>query len=215
MLLVLEDLHWADASTLDLVSFLAHHLNDSPVMLVASCREDEAASATRMRRLVDGVRRSESGLKIELGSLEAAELLTLVTAHAEASLPPSVSPSIVTRSEGNPFFAEELLAASEATYRATAREPARPAAATGRPAGSGPRSALLRMQQTEAAGREVPYSPATGPEQGLADTELRESLRRAVDNGAFLADHAARRFRFRHALLAEAIYTTILPGERK
>ncbi len=211
MLLVLEDLHWADASTLDLVSFLAHHLNDSPVMLVASCREDEAASATRMRRLADGVRRSESGLKIELGSLEAAELLALVTAHAEAPLPPSVSQSIVTRSEGNPFFAEELLAASEATSE---RLP------------ESLRDLLLQrvdrldpttqrvLRMAAAAGREVPYSLLRDT-TGLADAELRESLRRAVENGAFLADQETRRFRFRHALLAEAIYTTILPGERE
>ena len=170
VLLVLEDLHWADASTLDLVSFLAHHLNDSPIMLVASCREDEAASATRMRRLVDGVRRSESGLKIELGSLEAAELLTLVTAHAEAPLPSSVSQSIVTRSEGNPFFAEELLAASEATSERLPeslrdlllQRVDRLDATTQR---------VLRM--AAAAGREVPFSLLRDT-TGLADAELRD-----------------------------------------
>ena len=60
-LLVLEDLHWADASTLDLVVFLAHNLEDRPVLLLATYRAGEPPSAERVRRLADGVRRSGAG----------------------------------------------------------------------------------------------------------------------------------------------------------
>ena len=70
VLLVLEDLHWADTSTLDLVVFLAHNLDDRRVLLLATYRADELASAERMRRLADGVRRSGSALVLELGPLE-------------------------------------------------------------------------------------------------------------------------------------------------
>ncbi len=70
VLLVLEDLHWADTSTLDLVVFLAHNLDDRPVLLLATYRADEPSSAERMRRLADGVRRSGSALVLELGPLE-------------------------------------------------------------------------------------------------------------------------------------------------
>jgi predicted ATPase len=58
VLLVLEDLHWADTSTLDLVVFLAHNLGGRRVLLLATYRADEPASAARVRRLADGVRRS-------------------------------------------------------------------------------------------------------------------------------------------------------------
>ena len=54
VLLVLEDLHWADTSTLDLVVFLAHNLNSRPVLLLATCRADEPSSAERMRGLATG-----------------------------------------------------------------------------------------------------------------------------------------------------------------
>ena len=58
-------------STLDLVVFLAHNLDDRPVLLLATYRADEPSSAERMRRLADGVRRSGSALVLELGPLAA------------------------------------------------------------------------------------------------------------------------------------------------
>src|SRR6266480_6759419 len=112
VLLMLEDLHWADTSTLDLVVFLAHNLDIRPVLLLATCRADEPSSAERMRRLADGVRRSGSALVIDLRPLVREELVELLAAHADHPLPAALTDAIVARSEGNPFFAEELLAAS-------------------------------------------------------------------------------------------------------
>ena len=71
VLLVLEDLHWADTSSLDLVVFLANNLEDRPVLLLATYRADEPLSAERMRRLAEGVRRSGSALLLELAPLDA------------------------------------------------------------------------------------------------------------------------------------------------
>ena len=99
-------------STLDLVVFLAHNLDDRPVLLLATYRADEPSSAERMRRLADGVRRSGSALVLELGPLEHDELTALLAAHVDAPLPAALADAIVARSEGNPFFAEELLAAA-------------------------------------------------------------------------------------------------------
>ena len=82
VLLVLEDLHWADTSTLDLVVFLAHNLGDRRVLLLGTCRADEPASAARVRRLADGVRRSGSALVLELGPLGREELAALLAGRA-------------------------------------------------------------------------------------------------------------------------------------
>ncbi len=112
VLLILEDLHWADTSTLDLVVYLAHNLGGRQVLLLATYRADEPGSAERVRRVADGVRRSGSGVVLELGPLEDEELAALVAAHAGGVLPGAVTNAIVSRSEGNPFFAEELLAAA-------------------------------------------------------------------------------------------------------
>jgi DNA-binding CsgD family transcriptional regulator/tetratricopeptide (TPR) repeat protein len=210
VLLVLEDVHWADTSTLDLIVFLAHNLGDRPVLLLATCRADEPSSAGRMRRLADGVRRSGSALVLELGPLDRDELTALLAAHAGASLPAAVTDTIAARSEGNPFFAEELLAVAGGggelprglrdllLQRATRLDH--------------PAQAVLRL--AAAAGREVGY-PLLRATAELPGGDLRDSLRAAVEGGVLVAEPATGSFRFRHALLAEAIYATILPGERE
>ncbi len=116
---------------------------------------------------------------------------------------------VVSRAEGNPFFAEELAAA----------------------AGDGDiprglRGLLLRrvagldqatqhlLRVASAAGREVGYRELSGA-ASHPEPVVRESLRLAVDHGVLVADQAAGTFRFRHALLAHAIYATVLPGERE
>lgn len=71
---------------------------------------------------------------------------------------------------------------------------------------------LLRL--AAAAGREVRY-PLLHATVGLPDGDLSDSLRAAVEGGVLAAEPGAGSFRFRHALLAEAIYVTILPGERE
>jgi DNA-binding CsgD family transcriptional regulator/tetratricopeptide (TPR) repeat protein len=211
VLLVLEDLHWADASTLDLVVFLAHNLGDRRILLLATYRADEPASTERVRRLADGVLRSGSALALELGPLAHEELTTLLTTRADAPLPAALTNAIAARSEGNPFFAEELLAAED------------------RQGGELPRGLrdllLQRVAQLDpstqsllrlaaASGRDVGY-PLLCAAAALPEPDVRESLRRAVDHRVLVAEQAAGSFRFRHALLAEAIYTTILPGERE
>lgn len=136
---------------------------------------------------------------------------TLLQSRGGAPLSPAVTEAIVTRSEGNPFFVEELLAA----------------------AGQGRvdlphvlRDLLLQRvaqldRQTQgvlrvaaAAGRDVPY-PLLRTVADAPEGELRQALRSAVDHGVLVGDQAAGTFRFRHALLAEAIYVTLLPGERE
>jgi DNA-binding CsgD family transcriptional regulator len=211
VLLVLEDLHWADASTLDLVVFLAHHLDDRRVLLLGTCRADEPASSARMRRLADGVRRSGSALLLKLGPLGREELTALLGGRAGAPLAAALTDAIVVRSEGNPFFAEELLAAAgdqDGELPRGLRELLLQRMARLDPATQG----LVRV--AAAAGRAAGY-PLLRAVAGLPEPDLRQSLRQAVDHGVLVAEQAPGSFRFRHALLAEAVYATVLPGERE
>jgi DNA-binding CsgD family transcriptional regulator/tetratricopeptide (TPR) repeat protein len=186
VLLVLEDLHWADTSTLDLVVFLAHNLDDR-------------------------VRRSGAALMLELGPLQREELTALLAARTGAPPPAALTDAIVSRSEGNPFFAEELLAAAgdhdgalpQGLRELLLQRTAQLDAAT---------QGLLRL--AAAAGRDVGY-PLLRAVAALPERDLRESLRRAVEHGVLVAKQATGSFRFRHALLAEAVYATVLPGERE
>ena len=211
LLLVLEDLHWADTSTLDLVVFLAHNLGTQAVVLLATCRADESASAERVRRLADGIRRSGSALVLELGPLKHHELTALLAAHADRSLPAALTDVIVARSEGNPFFAEELLAAAGDRGGELPRRLRDVLLQRVAGLDRGTQS-ILRL--ASAAGRDVAY-PLLRDVTELPEPDVRESLRQAVERGVLVADQAGGSFRFRHALLAEAIYATILPGERE
>jgi DNA-binding CsgD family transcriptional regulator/tetratricopeptide (TPR) repeat protein len=211
VLLVLEDLHWADTSTLDLVVFLAHNLDQRRVLLLATYRADEPASAERVRRLGDGVRRSGAALVLELGPLDREEVAALLEARADDPPPAALTDAIMVRSEGNPFFAEELLAAASDQGGALPR---------------GLREVLLQrtarldpgtlglLRLAAAAGRDVGY-PLLRAVAALPETQVRESLRQAVEHGVLVAVQATGSFRFRHALLAEAVYATLLPGERE
>jgi DNA-binding NarL/FixJ family response regulator/tetratricopeptide (TPR) repeat protein len=210
VLLVLEDLHWADTSTLDLVVFLAHNLHDRQVLLLATHRADDLTSAERMRRFADSVRRSGSATLLELGPLAHDDLAALLEARADAPVPAAVTDTIATRSEGNPFFAEELLAVADSTGELPhgLRDLLLERVAQLDPATRG----LLRL--AAAAGRDVAY-PLLCAAAALPERDVREALRRAVDHRVLVSEPATGSFRFRHALLAEAIYTTVLPGERE
>ena len=173
-------------------------------------RADDAESAGRMRRFADNVRRSDSATLLDLGPLERDSLAVLLAARADAPVPAALTDTIAVRSEGNPFFAEELLAAAdgadalprnlrELLLQRVARLDA-------------PTQSLLRMAAT--AGRDVGY-PLLCAVAARPEREVRDSLRRAVEHGVLVSDLAAGSFRFRHALLAEAVYGTILPGERE
>ena len=211
VLLVLEDLHWADTSTLDLVVFLAHNLDDRQVLLLGTYRVDELASTERTRRLVGGVRRSGSALVLELGPLLRDELAALLAAHADRPLPAALMDAIAARSEGNPFFAEELLAVAD--EQSVKLPPHLRDLLLQRVARlDGPTQDVLRL--AAAAGRDVGY-PLLRATVELPDGDLRDSLRQAVEGGVLVAEPETSSFRFRHALLADAIYTTILPGERE
>jgi DNA-binding CsgD family transcriptional regulator/tetratricopeptide (TPR) repeat protein len=207
---VLEDLHWADTSTLDLLVFLAHNLEHRPVLLLATYRADELSSAERMRRLASGVRRSGSALVLELGPLEDEELTALLAARADSPLQAALTGKIVARSEGNPFFAEELLAA--ASDRSELPRGLRELLLQRVARLDGRTQSMLHV--AAAVGRDVGYALLCAV-AGLRERDVRESLRRAVEHGVLVADQATGSFRFRHALLAEAIYATILPGERE
>jgi DNA-binding CsgD family transcriptional regulator/tetratricopeptide (TPR) repeat protein len=211
VVLVLEDLHWADRSTLDLVAFLAHNLGEQRVLLLGTYRGDELSAEHRLRRLVTGLLRAGAATRLELAPLGRGELEALLLTRGGELLSPAVTEAIVTRSEGNPFFAEELLAASgkggvDLPHVLRDLLLQRVAQLDRKTQG------VLRV--VAAAGRDVPY-PLLRSVVDAPEGELRQALRRAVDHGVLVGDQAAGTFRFRHALLAEAIYVTLLPGERE
>src|SRR5262249_10104099 len=160
---------------------------------------DEPASAKRMRRLADGVRRSGSVQFVELGPFADDEVAALLAARAGTPPSATLTATIIARCDGNPFYAEELLSAAGDGSDAV-------------PRGVGerllPRVARLDdrtrrvLRPVAAAGRDVGYALACAA-AGLPEEAVRESLRSAVEHGVLVPEPATGNFRSRHALLAE------------
>ena len=211
VVLVLEDLHWADASTLDLVSYLAYGITGSRILIVATYRDDEARVGDPLPRLVTGLARAGRATAVRLGPLADDELTAVLRDVPGGTWPADLTATIVERAGGNPFFAEELLAAAsrgEQTLPPVLRD-----ALLSRVAPLGADGRVV-LQAAAAVRRDVPYRllAAVVP---LAEHRVQEALRQAVEQRILVANQATGTFRFRHALLAEAVYTTLIPGERE
>ncbi|MBO0839649.1 MAG: AAA family ATPase, partial [Sciscionella sp.] len=111
VLLVVEDLHWADPSTRDLLSFLLSRLHEQRILVVASYRSDDLHRSHPLRPLLAELVRMPVLQRLDLAPFSPTQARGFVTALAEDQLPDDVVADIAKRSDGNPFFAEELLAA--------------------------------------------------------------------------------------------------------
>jgi hypothetical protein len=111
LLWVLEDLHWADRSTRDLVAFLAASLRSGRVLLVGSFRSDELDRLHPLRGLLAELVRNRRVVRLELARFSRAELAEQLAGLLGADPPARLVDDLYARSEGNPFFAEELLLA--------------------------------------------------------------------------------------------------------
>ncbi len=112
VLLILEDLHWADRSTRDLITFLSRVLHRERVAVVATFRTDDLHRRHPLRPVVAELLRLPSVAAIELGPLGYEDMSDHLTGLAPAPLDPAALHRIVARAEGNPYYAEELLSAS-------------------------------------------------------------------------------------------------------
>jgi DNA-binding CsgD family transcriptional regulator len=211
VVLVLEDLHWADRATRDLVAFLARTLRSGRVTLAVSYRSDELHRRHPLRPLLAELVRLPGVERLELGPFTRAELAEHLEAVAGAPLPADQVEGIYARSEGNPFYAEQLLAAGAGDARvelpATLAE-----VLLARVQGlSEPAQQVLRVAAV--AGRRVPHR-LLAEVAGLPEADLEQGLREAVGAGVLTTDAATGSYAFRHALLQEAVYGDLLPGEQ-
>lgn len=208
LVLVVEDAHWADASTRDVLRFLAARARAEHVLLVVTYRADDVDRRHPLRPLLAELSRLEHVERIDLRPFDEPELRDFTTALAGAPLAPAAFSEVMERSEGNAFFAEELLDA-------------------------GPHSASLPWTLTEVLRTRLerldPEVQQVLRIASVAGRRVREDLLRAAAarSGAHDVDAALREavtqqvlvvsgthLEFRHALLAEALYADLLPGER-
>jgi DNA-binding CsgD family transcriptional regulator len=208
LLLVIEDLHWADPSTRGLFEFLSRSLGGAAV-LVGTVRTDEPDDAWFLAWLAE-IQRGPRAIRVDLECFGREELAELV--EGVLGRPPSteLAGRVYERSGGNAFLAEELLAGYErgVMVPSTVGSPVLVRMAGLSVAARG----LLRLASV--AGVRVSHGllAAAG---GLGDVSLLAAARELVENHLLVADRSGRGYVFRHALTREAVYENLLPGERQ
>jgi DNA-binding CsgD family transcriptional regulator len=211
LVLVVEDFQWADRSTRDFLAFLVRGARREPIALIVSYRSDELQRRHPLRPFVLELERSGRAVRVELGKFTRAELSEQVAAILDEPSPPPLVDRLLERSGGNPFFTEELLAASHKP---------------GEPLPESLRDTLLARVEAHSTGvRDVlRIAAVTGrmvdhallaAVAHLSEDDLNCALRDAVEDYLLAHDTATMGYSFRHALLREAIYSDLLPGERR
>ncbi len=209
LLVVVEDVHWADQSTREMLTFLFARGFAETVAVVASYRSDDLHRRHSLRSSLGEWSRLTGVSKIELNRLDDADVRALVRVLHPAPLSERDVHAIVGRAEGNAFFTEELVGATE-RGRTTL-----PVDLTD--------LLLVRLDQLDdrarhavraaaVAGRRVSHTLLSSVVE-LDDRELERALRAAVESNV-LSAVGDDGYAFRHALLAEAVYDDLLPGER-
>ncbi len=206
VVVVVEDLHWADRSTLDLVTWLTRNITEAAVLVVATYRSDEMRRSHPLRPVLAELSRLPYVERLELAPLTEAEVVALLTDISDGDLRPDLLHPLVERSEGNPFFAEELLAVAGTTGVPFTLRDILSSRLESMPE---PAKEVLRI--AAAAGRRVDHRLLERVAD-LAPADLDAGLRAAVEEQALVAEEDG--FRFRHALLQEAVRDQLLPGER-
>ena len=224
LLVVIEDVHWSDDATLDLVLHLARRIGASPITLALTFRSDELGP--RLARLLADLDHARCASEIGLRPLAATEVAAMLQAifRSQAFGSPFVK-WLCDLTEGNPFFVEEVLKSllvagdlerREGTWHARPLEhvhvPRTASEAVGRRlSGLGP-AARDVASVAAVAGRRFDFTilqALTGhDERGLL------SLIKELVEAQLVVEESADRFAFRHALTRETIRARLLARER-
>lgn len=212
LLVALEDLHWADITSVELLTYLAHRLAASPVAVIATHRDGSDATPS-LRSLLVALSRDPGVTRLTLGPLAIDDLAELAESRLGAPVDRSVLAQVSARSGGITLFAEELLDGQ---------------ARDGVVAGVPPSLRDLFLSTMDSLGdaeREiVDIAAVAGGEidHGLLaavvdvpDHDLEKRIDGVLDVGVVVVTGDGRGYRFRHDLLRETVDDELRPAARK
>ncbi|MFJ8018222.1 AAA family ATPase [Streptomyces sp. NPDC096339] len=211
VVLVLEDLHWADTSTRHLLSYLFRTLAGGRLVVVATYRADDVHRRHPLRPLLAELDRLRTVHRIELPRFNRAEVRRQLAGILASQPGEDFVDSVFERSDGNAFFVEELVASHESGCRAGLTESLRDLLLV--------RVEVLpdeaqRVVRIVAEGGSTVEYPLLRAVAGLGEDALIDALRAAVGANILLATPDGDGYRFRHSLVREAVSDDLLPGER-
>jgi DNA-binding CsgD family transcriptional regulator len=213
VLLVLEDLHWADASSRELLRYLLTRLRQERVAVLASYRADDLHRRHPLVPLVAELSRLTGVEHVHLRPLSDDAVRRHV--HSLGELSPDLVELVVNRAEGNAYFAEELAQAALETGRR--HLPMRLTDVLLARLSRLSETALGVVRVAAVAGRRVDHDLLAAVSREAA-LELDDALREAISARLLVVAEGTTpgggAYSFRHALLQETVYDDLLPGER-
>jgi DNA-binding CsgD family transcriptional regulator len=210
LVIAIEDLHWSDRSTRELLGYLFRSLQRGRVLLVATFRSDDIHRRHPLRPFLAEVDRLRAVRRMELERFTRDEVRDQLAGITGTEPSRELIDQVYERSDGNAFFAEELAS------RICDKGP-------GAISDSLRDLLLVRVEALPEGAQRVVRILAEGGTRvehgllravtGLGEDELIEALRAAVGASILQADEDDA-YRFRHALVREAVDDDLLPGER-
>lgn len=211
VVLVLEDLHWADASTRHLLAYLFRTVRDGRLVVIGTYRSDDIHRRHPLRPLLAELDRLRTVRRIELARFNRAEVHRQLTGILAAAPESALADEIFERSDGNAFFVEELACSLESGDQSRLSDSLRDLL-------------LVRVEALPDDAQQVARIVAEGGSAveygllaavaGLTEDQLIEALRAAVGANLLLTTPEGNGYRFRHSLVREAVSDDLLPGER-
>jgi DNA-binding CsgD family transcriptional regulator/tetratricopeptide (TPR) repeat protein len=214
--LLVEDVHWADAATLDFLIYLVRPRRDGAVSVVVTCRSDEVPLDAAVADWLMHVRRDAGLEEIRLGPLSRAEGTEQIARLVGTAPPADLVDVVYARAEGHPFFTEQLVAAAITDSGQLMQPVALPGrlaellvARTSR-CGTDARAVLAALSM---AGRPLTES-ILGEVTSLDASTVRTAVQDLTAARLVATPAASGGHRPRHALLAEAVVGELLPAEQ-
>jgi ATP/maltotriose-dependent transcriptional regulator MalT len=216
VLLIVEDVHWADRSTRDLIAYLASSGPPPPMAMVVTYRSDDLTTGHPLRGFIAELERRPGVTNLRLDRFGRAEAVALLTAVLGTTPDPALTEAIYQRSEGNPFFLEELARAASLRPDQAPEDVVPPLLSdllASRLTRLSPDTQLV-LRVAAVGGRRVGHDRLSAV-LTIDASALDNALREARDANIITTEPAEERYEFRHALLHEAVYADVLPGERR
>jgi DNA-binding CsgD family transcriptional regulator len=213
LMLVFEDVQWADTATLDLLALLVARTSASRLLLVLTVRSDELHRAHPVRRMAARWEQQRIVERLELDRLDQRDVAAQVEAILGERPDPDLVEFVAERSEGIPLFVEELLGAvRDGRLDHDYLPPSLRDVLLARAELLSPEAQHV-LRVVSAAARWVP-DRLLAIVAGVPEAELNGALREAVGQQLLVVDGSGRGYGFRHALARAAIHDDLLPGER-
>ncbi|MEO3977214.1 AAA family ATPase [Streptomyces sp. CAU 1734] len=211
IVLVLEDLHWADASTRHLLAYLFRTLRRGRLAVIATYRSDDVHRRHPLRPFLAEMDRMRTVQRIELTRFNRDEVHGQLAGILAGEPEPAMVDRVFERSDGNAFFVEELARSMADGSTCGLSDSLRDVL-------------LVRVEALPEDTQRVARIIAEGGSTveyglllavaGLGEDELIEALRAGVGANILLANADGDGYRFRHSLAREAVSDDLLPGER-